>query len=305
MHKLLFDFHRWLGLILIAYVVAICATGSVLVYRNELYRSFSPQPVYVPVGTAVLSDDQISELAQRAFPNHSVTVLERTDEKPNRAVEVELANDDSTLTHLFDPYTGRDLGDELPFGYRATTFILNLHTVLLFPGEGRVINGIFAGLLLISGATGLFVWLRRRRTRKRKASGMDAPSNPFDQRLHNILGIWFLVFVLLWAITGLNLAFPEVGPALVDYLDPLDEENPVERIGDQINFWLSYSHFGRFGGRIPGCSREVCGEGLKVIWAIAGLVPAILAITGATMWFRRVRRSRSSKQVETKTMQQT
>ncbi len=305
MHKLLFDIHRWLGVILIVYVVAICVTGSVLVYRNELYRTFSPQPVYVPVGNTVLTDNQIGEIAQRAFPDHAVTVVERTDPKPNRAVDVELEKDDNVLTHLFDPYTGRDLGDELPFGYHATTFILNLHTVLLFPGEGRVLNGIFAGLLLISGVTGLLVWQRRRRMRKRKASGEDAPAGPFDKRLHNILGIWFLVFVLLWAITGLNLAFPEVGPAMVDYLDPLDEENPVERIGDQINFWLSYSHFGRFGGRIPGCSREICGEGLKAIWAIAGLVPAILAITGATMWFRRVRHSRSSKQVPTTPVQQT
>ena len=47
MHKLLFDIHRWLGVILIVYVLAICVTGSVLVYRNELYRTFSPQPVYV------------------------------------------------------------------------------------------------------------------------------------------------------------------------------------------------------------------------------------------------------------------
>ena len=296
MHKLLFDFHRWLGVVLIIYVVAICVTGSVLVYRNELYRTFSPQPVYVPAGNAILTDEQIGELARRAFPDHAVTVVERTDPRPNRAVEVELEKDDNTVTHLFDPYTGRDLGDELPFGYHATTFILNLHTVLLFPGEGRMINGVFAGLLLISGVTGLLVWLRRRRTRKRKAS--DAPANPLDQRLHNILGIWFLVFVLLWAITGLNLSFPEVGPAVVDYLDPLDEENPVERVGDQINFWLSYSHFGRFGGRIPGCSREICGEGLKAIWALAGLVPAILAITGATMWFRRLRRSTEPRRPE-------
>ena len=304
MHKLLFDVHRWLGVILIGYVMVICVTGSVLVYRNELYRTFTPQPVYVRVGETVLSNDQIGQLAQRAFPNHSVTVLERTDLKPNRAVEVELASDDNTLTHLFDPYTGRDLGDELPFGYHATTFILNLHTVLLHPGEGRVVNGIFAGFLLISGVTGLLVWLRRKRIRNRKASKPDAPSDALDQRLHNILGIWFLVFVLVWAITGVNLAFPEVGPSVVDCIDPLDEENPVERIGDQINFWLSYAHFGRFGGRIPGCNREICGESLKAIWALAGLVPVILAITGATMWIRRVRRSRPPKRDRTSMTQQ-
>ncbi|MBK8839304.1 MAG: PepSY domain-containing protein [Hyphomonadaceae bacterium] len=106
MHKLLFDIHRWLGVILIVYVVAICVTGSVLVYRNELYRTFSPQPVYVPVGNTVLTDNQIGEIAQRAFPDHAVTVVERTDPKPNRAVDVELEKDDNVLTHLFDPYTG-------------------------------------------------------------------------------------------------------------------------------------------------------------------------------------------------------
>ena len=40
--RVLFQIHLWTGLALGLYIVAICVSGSVLVYRNELYRAFSP-----------------------------------------------------------------------------------------------------------------------------------------------------------------------------------------------------------------------------------------------------------------------
>ena len=62
--------------------------------------------------------------------------------------------------------------------------------------------------------------------------------------------------------------------------------SPVERTGDKVSYWLAYLHFGRFGGRVPGCERGLCGESLKAIWALIALVPAFLAATGLILWLR-------------------
>jgi uncharacterized iron-regulated membrane protein len=43
LRKALFQVHLWTGIGVGLYILVICLTGSVIVYRNELYRYFSPQ----------------------------------------------------------------------------------------------------------------------------------------------------------------------------------------------------------------------------------------------------------------------
>lgn len=47
--------------------------------------------------------------------------------------------------------------------------------------------------------------------------------------------------------------------------------------GDRILRWFGYLHFGNFGG-----------VGVKALWTILGLAPALLFVTGALMWWNRV-----------------
>ena len=95
-----------------------------------------------------------------------------------------------------------------------------------------------------------------------------------------MLGFWFMAFVLLWGISGIYLAFPNPFDELVELLDPIDQASKVPRLGDTALFWLTRLHFGRWGG-IP----------TKVLWTIFGLVPAVLFITGAYMWWTRTIRN--------------
>ena len=41
----MFQIHLWTGIGLGLYIFVICITGSVLVYRNELYQWAAPAPV--------------------------------------------------------------------------------------------------------------------------------------------------------------------------------------------------------------------------------------------------------------------
>jgi uncharacterized iron-regulated membrane protein len=93
----------------------------------------------------------------------------------------------------------------------------------------------------------------------------------------------------MWSLTGIYLSLPEQVSALFDYLQPLDETNPVERVVDRIQYWLAYLHFGRLGGRgIPWCGRGLCESITKAVWAAVGVVPVLMAVTGALIWWNRV-----------------
>jgi len=276
MRKVLVRLHRWTGLALFAYALLIGLTGSVLVYRPELYRHFEPVPVEVAAGPRLLSDEALLQAAGRAFPSQTATEVWR-GAQPNHAVEVVLERDGERSNYLFDPYTGDPVGPTLPLGFRATAFLLDLHTQLVGGETGRAVNGALALGLAFMALSGVLVWTRRR---GRERSGSL-------RRLHLTVGIWAAVFLLMWAITGVHLAFPDLTAGIVERFAPFDETSMEPWVGDTASYWLSYPHFGRFGGVLPGCGREgVCAEGFKAAWALIGLAPVFLAGSGLVLWLR-------------------
>jgi len=291
LRRVLLQIHLWVGLIIGLYIAVICLTGSVLVYRNELYNVFSPKPTIVAGSGPTLPIEELKSAARRAYPGFEVTDL-RTGETANHAIEISLTRGAQTTRRLFHPFTGEDLGDLLPAGFRFTAWMLNLHDNLLQGPTGRQVNGIGALLVVLLCATGAVLWWPGIRN-WRRALVIDPRANwkRLNWSLHSALGFWFFGFVLLWGITGAYLSFPDTFTQIFDYLQPLDNTSSDERFVDRIQYWLAYLHFGRLGGRgIPGCGRGLCDSVTKGIWAVAGLVPPVLFVTGAVMWWNRVLR---------------
>ena len=83
--RALFQVHLWSALAL--YVVFISVTGSVLVYRNELYVAATPQPILSTGTGPLLTDDQLAAAATRAYPGYRVAKMTRPVD-PERAVDV-------------------------------------------------------------------------------------------------------------------------------------------------------------------------------------------------------------------------
>ena len=287
--RAVFQIHLWTGIGIGLYLLMICLTGSVLVYRNELYRAFSPEPVIVVGSGESLTPETLTEAAQRVYPDYDVTDV-RTGDTPQHAVEISLRDDGETIRRLFDPYTGEDLGDPLPIGYRVSAWMLDLHDNLLGGRTGRKINGIGAFFFIVLAVTGIFVWWPGIRSWRRSLTiDMKANWRRLNWNLHSAFGFWSMPFVLMWGITGVYLAVPEWFQATVEYFDPFDPSNPVDRFGDRVLYWLAYLHFGRLGGRgIPGCGRPLCNEMTKAVWAVVALVPPALLVTGVVMWWNRV-----------------
>lgn len=289
MRKALFQVHLWAGIGVGLYVLMISLTGSVLVYRNELSAMATPEPLVVTGTGPTLTDDQLSEAAARVYPGYEVTSVTRAV-NPNQAVDIWLNGGDDRKQRLFDPFTGRDLGESVPLGIYLISKLIDLHDNLLAGRSGRHVNGVGSVILVVLALTGMVIWWPgiktwRRSLTVRRRVGLTR----FTWDLHSMMGFWSLPFIMLFAITGSYLAYPEPFDNLGEYLQPLTDANAGERAVDRVLYWLAYLHFGRLGGRgIPGCGRGFCDSASKLIWAVFGLVPAAMFVSGVVMWWARV-----------------
>ena len=277
LRRALFQVHMWSGLGVGLYILVISLSGSVLVYRSELRQVFNPEPrIVVPSGDR-LSTDALTEAARQIYPDHQVRVFAEPEDLAH-AVTMSVNRDGAVAQMHFDPYTGEELGHALPFGWRATTWLLDLHDNLLTGETGRSVNGGGAVALTLLSLTGAMIWWpgirswRRSLVVDRRAGWLR-----LNWSLHSVMGFWTVAFIIMWGITGVYLCFPQPFMAVVDYLEPLDLVTFEPRTGDAILYWFAYLHFGRFGGWAT-----------KLLWAVVALVPPAMFVTGFLMWWNRV-----------------
>jgi uncharacterized iron-regulated membrane protein len=282
--RALFQIHLWSGIATGVYLLVISVTGSLLVFRIELHNMFNHPPVQVVASGERMTDDQLKSAALRTFPGYAVShVWPQKD--LTRPVEIWLEKErvPGSLHRIFDPYTGKYLGYPDPAMVRFIVWLASLHDELLNGEKGRYVNGIGAISLTVLCVTGMIIWWPGIPNWRRSLT-MDLKQNwkLFNWHLHSAVGFWTFLLVFMWAVSGIYLAFPNPFQNLVDHFQPLDESKPaLTRSGDVVLQWLARLHFGRFGG-----------WPIKALWTVLGLIPLILFITGAVMWWNRVLRPR-------------
>jgi uncharacterized iron-regulated membrane protein len=280
--RALFQIHLWSGIGTGIYMILISVTGSFLVFRTELHKMVDRPPITVAIRGERLSEAQLKEAAVRTFPNYYVTNVWEV-KRPNQPVEIWMSREGvpTAIHRLFDPYTGNDLGSPDPPGVRFIIWVVSLHDDLLSGETGRKVNGWGGALLGVLCITGLAIWWPGVSNWRRSLT-VDQKSNwkLFNWNLHSAVGFWSLLLMFMWALSGVYLAFPNPFQDFVEYLQPAENYKGSDtRFGDEFLRWLSRLHFGRFGG-----------WPVKALWTVLGLIPLLLFITGAVMWWNRVLR---------------
>ncbi len=277
LRRVFFQVHLWCGLLTGIYMVAISLSGSILVYRDELRAMFQPQPHVVEIAGERMTEEALIAAGESVFPEHEVFVY--TDpEDPTHAITLGVNRGDVRRQMLFDPYTGESLGNAIPWGWRAVTWLLDFHGTLVAGETGETLNGLGAIALCLLALTGLYLWWPGVR---RLARGLRFQWRGVAWRrrwfsVHGALGAWSLVFLLMWGATGIYLVFPEPFSTAADWIQPMDPESFEPRTVDHVLYWIAYVHFGRFGG-----------QPTQFVWALFGLVPPVLFVTGTALWWLR------------------
>jgi len=298
LRKAIFQLHLWSGIGLSLYVLLVSVTGSILVYRNELYRAATHDPIIVAESGPRLTDDQLKRAATRVYPGYTVLSFGLV-QNPDQAVSITLKAGGKLKDRLFNPYTGADLGDAVPLGIRLVSKLLELHDDLLGGKTGRLVNGYGALLLVVIALTGMVVWWPGIKTwRQGLTLRRDVGWQRFTWDLHKSIGFWTLGFTLVFALSGVYLSNPEMFQDLADRIEPITDGNTRTRIVDQVIYWLAYLHFGRINGiGIPCRGPGLCDFTTKLLWAVFGLAPAAMVVTGAVVWWNRVVRKKLKRAV--------
>jgi uncharacterized iron-regulated membrane protein len=219
MRQALLRVHRWAGLIAGAYVLVISVTGAALVFRIDLQRALHPHLFTAPTAGALADPVTIMESVSRAYPGHNLSGVDApTTARPTYLAYVTTPGQFATV--LIDPVSAEVLG-ELPENSFVRT-LQDLHYDLLAGRTGRTVNGAGAAAILVMGITGICIWWPRRQG-WRRALTID-----FTRRrhwllweMHRAIGIWSVLLILMWAISGMYFAFPSFARSLITSVSPL------------------------------------------------------------------------------------
>jgi uncharacterized iron-regulated membrane protein len=289
--RALFQVHLWTGLGIGIYVVVVSLSGSAIVFRRELNKALCPRIIMVNPSGVRMTDAQLATTAQRAFQRsprpgmQNFRIEVHGSRAAGAAVEVWYVSDRGRIERLFDPYTGRELGDTVACEPALVWRLVALHADLLGGDTGRAINGVGGVLLVVMCATGAIIWWPgAKRWRRSLTLRWNVGGRRFTRDLHGVSGFWLFALILLWAVSGVYLAFPNVFYAAGNFLLGGDDSDFSIYLKLNVFFdWLTRLHFGR-----------AFGFWVKVLWVILGLVPCALLVTGALMWWHRVVRPASA-----------
>src|SRR4051812_26269303 len=102
----MFQIHLWTGIATGLYIVVVCATGSVLVFRRELMLKYANRPrISMRADVKPLTEEQLAAAATRTFPSFTVDKVWR-GRRSNTPVDIWMNRGSEKAAHLFDPYTG-------------------------------------------------------------------------------------------------------------------------------------------------------------------------------------------------------
>jgi uncharacterized iron-regulated membrane protein len=275
LRRALFQVHLWTGIGVGLYIFVISVSGSAIVYRREIAKLLWERPSVAASGP-LMTAAELSAAVKKLYPRFDVAPV--TIDDPHRAVIVTMTRGERRRERVFDPYTGKDLGDVAPGEPDWLSWLVKLHDDLLADRTGRLVNGVGALFLTVLCLTGIVIWWPgSSRWRRSLILRWNVGWARFNWDLHSAIGFWMFAFVLIWAVSGIYLSYPAPFTDLVDYLQPLAADATEPRSGDEFLAWLARIHFGR-----------AWGTTVKGLYTFFGLVPAALFVTGAVMWWNRV-----------------
>jgi uncharacterized iron-regulated membrane protein len=216
--RALFQVHLWLGVITGLYIFVVCVTGAALVFRIDMQRALHPDLFTPRVEGPPANPADVMETVKREYPGEPLSGVDA----PTTARPTYLAyagRGDRFRTLLLDPVSAELLGELSDRSFVRT--LQDLHFDLLAGRTGRIVNGIGALFLLTMAVTGLVIWWPGR-SNWRRAFTVDFSRQwkRVTWDLHSAVGIWTVLLVMMWAVTGVYFAFPTAFRSTVNRISP-------------------------------------------------------------------------------------
>jgi uncharacterized iron-regulated membrane protein len=239
--------HRWVGLVMVGFLVVVGLTGSLLAFNMELERVFAPQFfAKAPAGASPLDLATLAERAQALVPQGRLVYLARAAPDQTRAYFEPRENPethapyDLGFTEFFvDPFTGAELGrrrnaDISQGVINLMPFVYELHWRLVLGDLGQWTLGIIAFAWTIDCFVGFYLTLPHTTTafwRRWKPAWLIKHNASFYRLnfdLHRAAGLWLwaMLFVFAWSSVMMDMRRPIyewVMGSLFDFTSRIDD----------------------------------------------------------------------------------
>lgn len=200
--------HLWLGLISGIIVFIVCITGCIWVFNEEITLLLEPETRIEKQDKPVLSPSEIKKIANQEFPDLKVSYVTYQQGVAASVGLGERRKGGATLK--INPYNGEIISKKLKQDGETDffRFILNGHRFLWLPYEiGRPIVNYATLVFVVLLITGLIWWYPKKWNKSARDKSFKIKWGASFKRvnldLHNVLGFYSLLFLLVIALTGM------------------------------------------------------------------------------------------------------
>lgn len=209
---IIYKLHLWIGIITGLIILTVCFTGSIYCFREQIEDLANHSKIDIePQSSSYASIDSIvASLKKKALVPKFITLYNT----PSKSIKVHYSNKGrNNFEALYiNPFTGGIIGERSKKYSEFFNTTLSIHRSLLLNDAGKLIVGISISFFLFLLLSGLYMWWPQS-TRQLK-SGLSIKIKPQSYRfffdLHNTLGFYSILPLLLISITGLYFSFPWV-----------------------------------------------------------------------------------------------
>lgn len=199
MRKVLLNMHLWAGLTAGVFLLLLSITGSFMVFEDEIDRALNAKLTWETPGETRLTLAVLKARLEEKYPGRTVmgfSISPRSDMAWGAALESK--NSEEGLHVAFNQYTGDVLGTEAERN-NFVGYVHDFHLRLMMGGTGASIVSWAAVLLLFLSFSGIILWWPR----KILAVTWRSPAKKLNFDLHQALGIYSSLFLMVFAITAI------------------------------------------------------------------------------------------------------
>ncbi len=222
LRKFFNDIHLWLGLTSGLVLFVVCLTGTIYTFHKEIEELVEPQKfsVEVPANATRISTGALVAMVEKEL-NGAVTAIQipadpeatyRLTVKQSAPKGVDAANGKGGRGKVYfvNPYTGALTGEDGGPTKEFFITVMKLHRWLLIEGDtGKIIVGVSTIIFVFLTLTGLILWFPARIKNWKQGLKIKTKANwkRINHDLHNTLGFYSFILLLIMGLTGLCWSF--------------------------------------------------------------------------------------------------
>ncbi len=206
--------HLWMGLFSSIIVFAICLSGSLFVFSDEIMEFANRDISKVVPHENQLDIDVMVDIVENTFPAH-ILLHSISYKQRDKATLFVIASKSTGLCSVYvNPYSGNIIGKSRVI--LLFSLIGHFHKQLLLGKMGSWIVLIASIVFVIELITGFIIWKPKSKRRKYLVkSKIEKRKVPFLRRMidwHRALGLYFILILFVLVATGVVLFFlPKYG----------------------------------------------------------------------------------------------